>query len=145
MAKINLPKGVPPSSSPAGDTRSSDLEFAKLDSNLAMARVRVVGEVLTTIGKGFDYLRSKEDSKAVIIKAHAEVAQAKIDLEKVRENNVLGHRELDKLEEAQTTGVRLLNLLIDEAGQIDDFEQRRRVVADATDSLKAIASLRKSK
>lgn len=137
-SKLNLPR----SSTPPRTTGSKDLEFAKLDNNLAVARVKVLNDVFNTLGKGFDYLRAKKDSEAIIVKAHADVAKARAHLEKTRLEVGLGHHALDKLDEAQTTAIQMLNFLIDEAGRSSDFEQRRRIIADANESLRALATIR---
>lgn len=141
-SKLNLPKTSTPVPAPAGGAGSKDLDFAKLENNLALARVKVLGDVLNTIGKGFDYLRARKDSEAIIVKAHADVAKARADLEKTRLEVGLGHHALDKLEEAQNYAFTMLNFLIDEAGRASDFEERRRIIADANESLRALATIR---
>jgi hypothetical protein len=118
-SKLNIPK----SSTPTPTTGSKDLEFAKLDNNLAVARVKVLNDVFNTIGKGFYYLRAKKD-------------------ERTRLETGLGHHALNKLDEAQTTAIQMLNFLIDEAGRSSDFEQRRRIIGDANESLRALATIR---
>ncbi len=139
-SKLNLTKAT--TSASTGGLESHELDFAKLDNNLAVARLKVLGDVFNTIGKGFDYLSAKRNSEAIIEKAHADVEKTKLALEKTRLEVGLGHHTLDKLEKAQEYAFKMLNLLIDEAQQSSDFEQRRRIIADANQSLQALATIR---
>lgn len=139
-SKLNMSKITTPAST--GGTGPNELDFAKLDNNLAVARVKVLGDVFNTVGKGFDYLSAKKESEAIIEKAHADVEKAKLALEATRLQVGQGHQELDTLEKAQETAIKMLNLLIDEAQRSSDFEERRRIIADANESLRALATIR---
>ncbi|OYQ36844.1 hypothetical protein CHU95_03490 [Niveispirillum lacus] len=141
-SKLNLPKATKPMPAAASDTGPKELDLAKLENSLAVARVKVLGDAFNTIGKGFDYLRAKKDSEAIIAKAHADIEKARLALETTRLQVDLGHHALDKLEEIQEYVFKILEMLIDEAGQSSDFEGRRRIIADANESLRTLATIR---
>ena len=115
----------------------------KLASNEMLAKIEVIQEGVKVAGKLLDFLKVREETKGRIEKARADLAKAYADLETARTGAGVSHRELDLLEARQNVVIEVLQLTLEEARASTSFEDRRRIVEQANETLKRLAEVSK--